>query len=65
MKILLVLLNGKDLNINANLPETKITGEIPGKGSLDINKPNLNIKGKEIGAGFDANIPSAKMNLEG
>ena len=58
-------LNGKDLNINANLPETKITGEIPGKGSLDINKPNLNIKGKEIGAGFDANIPSAKMNLEG
>ena len=58
-------LEGKDLNVNARIPETKITGEIPGKGSLDINKPNLNIKGPKIGAGLDANIPSAKMNLEG
>ena len=58
-------LGGKDLNINANLPETKITGEIPGKGSLDINNPKLDIKGQKIGTDLDVNIPSAKMNLEG
>ena len=36
-------LEGKEMKINANLPETKIFGEIPGKGSFDINKPKLDI----------------------
>ena len=58
-------LDGKEMKINANLPETKIFGEIPGKGSLDINKPKLDIEGKKIGTDIDVNIPSAKMNLEG
>ena len=62
----------KDINIKANLPETKITGEIPGKGSLDIKKPKLDINGPKIGTNLDVNInkpginvPSTDINVKG
>ena len=53
----------KDINIKANLPETKITGEIPGKGNLDIKKPKLDINGPKIGTDLDVNINKPGINV--